>query len=227
MLQKFFRIPFAQSGDKVVIPDATQPDGSVSFTQGYTFDYERDLSYDPDAKPIEREEFNFAMNAVTTAIQQYQVFGTPEFITTADNGGVAYSYEKGARVRYTGDGGTTWAVYESLEAGNQDTPPSSKWQKKTAWSALLTGAGPWWFWHESGFIIQCGTQNAINAISSRTFDLPVAVDAHFGGVVNVLQSQPSFTMNFTALSTTQARIYNGSGSERSGFWVSLGYKAQS
>lgn len=223
MFQKFFRVVFASSGDTTAVPDATQPSGDVSFTQGYTYDYERDISYDPDALPIEREKMNYLFNALTGAVQQYQTFGTPEFITTADNNGTAYSYARGARVRYTADAGATWAVYESLEDANQDTPPSSKWQQKFAWSADLV-ANDGYFWHESGFILQWGTQSSISGSSTRTATLPVAVDAQFGGFANTVDGND---VGFNPISTTQYRLKNSDVSTVNAFWLSLGYKAQS
>ena len=39
---KFFKIPFAQSGDLATVPNASQPDGSVSYTDGYGVDYSLD-----------------------------------------------------------------------------------------------------------------------------------------------------------------------------------------
>lgn len=224
MNQYFFRVPFAVSGDVLEIPQALQPSGQVSFTQGYTFDYERVLDYDPDAKAIERDKQNFLFGAITAALKQYQTFGVPEFITSTDNGGTPYAYAKGATVRYTGDGGTTWEVYESQEDNNEDEPPSSKWRRRSAWSANLV-ANNGYFWHESGFIVQWGRQSGINALNTRTVSLPVTVDLHFGGHANVLNSNPSFTMNYTAFSASQFRLYNGSGGERNCFWTSFGYKA--
>lgn len=51
-----FKTPFATQGDKASIPVEIQPDGSVSYTQGYGYDYERDQVTDPAAKDIEREK---------------------------------------------------------------------------------------------------------------------------------------------------------------------------
>lgn len=42
MDSKFFRIPFAQSGDLATVPDGSQSDGSVSYTDGYGVDYSAD-----------------------------------------------------------------------------------------------------------------------------------------------------------------------------------------
>lgn len=73
MVQKLFVQPFAGSGDRTPpIPDATQSDGSVSFTIGYGPDYERQLGVDPQAKDISRESFNSLMFDVTAALQEMQ-----------------------------------------------------------------------------------------------------------------------------------------------------------
>ncbi|HCT5884303.1 TPA: phage tail protein, partial [Proteus mirabilis] len=40
-MTKIFKIPFATQGDKTVVPVEIQTDGSVSYTQGYGYDYER------------------------------------------------------------------------------------------------------------------------------------------------------------------------------------------
>lgn len=55
-MTKIFKIPFATQGDKTVVPVEIQTDGSVSYTQGYGYDYERDQVTDPAAKDIEREK---------------------------------------------------------------------------------------------------------------------------------------------------------------------------
>lgn len=46
-MTKIFKIPFATQGDKTVVPIEIQTDGSVSYTQGYGYDYERDQVTDP------------------------------------------------------------------------------------------------------------------------------------------------------------------------------------
>lgn len=114
---KFFKFPFATSGDKTAIPDASQPSGSVSYTDGFGVDYELDPGVDPAAKDVPRDESNQLYFDITNAIKEYQEFGTPDFITTALNGGVAFSYSKYARVKWT-DG----KVYESRKNANTSDP---------------------------------------------------------------------------------------------------------
>lgn len=73
MAAKIFTVPFASGGDITpAIPDATQSDGSLSYTTGYGPDYERQLGVDPLAKNISRASFNAALNDITTALQSVQ-----------------------------------------------------------------------------------------------------------------------------------------------------------
>ncbi|MBC3211362.1 Ig-like domain-containing protein [Serratia fonticola] len=122
-MTKFFKVPFAENGDKQSIPDASTADGYVSFNEGWGGDYERDLKSDPNAKPVGRKEMNGVLNAITAAIRQYQTTGFPEFITAADNGGTAYPYSAGTVVQYAGK------LYVSLIANNTSVPGTdSNWQ---------------------------------------------------------------------------------------------------
>lgn len=124
---KYFKFPFATLGDKTAIPDASQPSGSVSYTDGFTVDYELDPGVDPAAKDVPRDETNQLYFDITNAIKEYQEFGTPDYITSALNGGAAFSYAKNARVKWT-DG----FVYESRVAANTSTPADlTKWRKLT------------------------------------------------------------------------------------------------
>lgn len=123
MAQKFFRFPFADSGDKTAIPDIVQPDGTVSYAQGWSPDYQLPKT-NPQAKDIERDKTNSLMNDITGAIQILQVHGVPDWITSADNGGSPYSYDLNAIVRYS-DG----KVYRSMVATNTATPGAN-----TDWS---------------------------------------------------------------------------------------------
>jgi hypothetical protein len=119
---KFFRIPFATSGDKASVPDAVDGAGSVSYTEGYGFDYQRQVS-DPLTKDVERNKMNQLFFDLTTAVGEIQQFGVPDFISAALNGGTAFPYAKNARVKYT-DGG----VYLSLIDANTSTPAdTTKW----------------------------------------------------------------------------------------------------
>lgn len=74
-MTKMFKTPFAAQGDRTAVPVETQADGSVSYTQGYGYDYERDQTTDPAAKDIEREKMNALFHDVTEAMGEVQSFG--------------------------------------------------------------------------------------------------------------------------------------------------------
>ena len=78
-MTKIFKIPFATQGDRTPIPDDVQADGAVSYTQGYSYDYERDQQTDPAAKDIEREKMNGMFHDITEAIGELQSFGFPKW----------------------------------------------------------------------------------------------------------------------------------------------------
>lgn len=63
-----FPIPWANSGDKEVVPQSARSDGRVSFEVGFGPDYEKDLLKDPDAKNIERKKLNYILNQLCEAI---------------------------------------------------------------------------------------------------------------------------------------------------------------
>jgi hypothetical protein len=129
MDQKFILQPFAFAGDVADIPNDVQVDGSVSFNQGFGFDYQRELGVDPLAKPVPRDQTNYLYNVITDNLGQYQRNGIPEFITAADNGGVAYPYDKGIAVKWRATGGDPWGVYVSMVAANGTLPSdATKWQ---------------------------------------------------------------------------------------------------
>lgn len=129
MNQYYFKTPFATSGDTTTIPRPLQPSGNVSFEEGFTSDYSIPNSPpNPNMKKVPRDGINTLFLYLTEAMKQYQEFGMPEWITAADNDAVAFSYSKGARVRYYT--GSVWERYESLVDSNTATPgtDASKWR---------------------------------------------------------------------------------------------------
>lgn len=124
----FTKIAFADTGDKVSIPSATQPDGSVSVAQGYGFDYERDNGAgggtpDPLAKNIEREDMNGILNEITASIGEIQQNGFSEWVLTAA------PYPVNATVRHNG---VNW---RSDVTNNSDEPGAvgiTSWVDTTA-----------------------------------------------------------------------------------------------
>ncbi|KMJ46885.1 hypothetical protein AB204_00910 [Xenorhabdus khoisanae] len=82
-MTKIFKTPFAAQGDRVAIPNEVQPDGAVSYAQGYGYDYERDQNTDPAAKDIEREKMNGIFHDITEAVGEMQAFGAAQWSTEA------------------------------------------------------------------------------------------------------------------------------------------------
>ncbi len=122
MSQPFFRTPFATSGDVSAIPNDSQPDGTVSFTDGFGPDYQA-ATDDPDVLYPERQKINEIFLLITQALQVMQVHGYPDWIAAADNGGSSYSYDINSFVRYN------TLVYFSLVNTNTATPGTddTKW----------------------------------------------------------------------------------------------------
>jgi hypothetical protein len=112
-------IPFANNGDKTVVPQ-TDPSGFVSFTSGYTPDYELNLaSGDPQAKAVERGIQNYLFNALTTGLKAWQVANRPPWYATMPGG-----YQKYAEVVLDiGDG--LAKPFRSLVSGNVANPANS------------------------------------------------------------------------------------------------------
>lgn len=128
--QRYYGTVFALAGDVAPVPDPAQGDGTVSYTEGYGFDYERDPATDPAAKRISRDQMNELFKDITANVREYQIAGFPEWVTPAQNGGVAVPYPKNAYVRYdtVGDG-SGWAVFASLINANTAEPNTdpTKW----------------------------------------------------------------------------------------------------
>lgn len=180
-MDKFFRIPFAQSGDKTAVPDDVDAGGAVSYTQGYGPDYERPRT-DPASKNIEREKMNQLHYAMTVALSELQSKGVPDFITTALNGGVAYSYAKNAIVRWT-DG----EIYMSLLAANTATPADrTKWALVGIDLTIIRGDGV--------------TDNSAEIAAANTRGLPVLP-------IGVLHVASATTMTVPLLGDIVFRIF--------------------
>jgi microcystin-dependent protein len=105
------KVTFAFAGDVSTTLDDAQLDGTVSFTEGYTFDYQRPKASSPLAKDISRTQQNGLFKDAFDNIQQYQQYGTPPWYT-----GTAYA--QFSRVRYSG------AHFYSKVANNTSTPGS-------------------------------------------------------------------------------------------------------
>lgn len=124
--QHYFDVPFAFSGDVTAIPDPLQVGGTVSFTEGWNYNYQRNLSTDPAALPIDRSTMNWLFLQITTALQALQKETIPEFITSAQNGGTAIAYNPQARVLWSASGSAPFTAYVNiLGTTNSNTPSAS------------------------------------------------------------------------------------------------------
>lgn len=137
-MTKIFNTPFAQDGDKVSPPDSVQADGSVSYPQGYGFDYQRDTSLNPGGDPVDplakvfpREQHNGVLYDITTAIGEVQKNG---FAIWQES---AAPYPINAVVRY---GDKTW---RSQVTNNTVTPAENEsWTETSGKFVGLGGTSP-------------------------------------------------------------------------------------
>lgn len=106
---KKFKVPFASGGNANEVPNGAQVNGAVSYTTGFTTDYEKAYN-EQDAKDVERMDMNGILLDVTGAINDLQV-----------NGASTWSLEgaphpKGALVWYQSK------LYQSRKDNNSATP---------------------------------------------------------------------------------------------------------
>lgn len=188
MDQRFFLQPFAVSGDRDSIPTAVQPSGTVSYAQGFGVDYELNLATEPTAKPIPRGSTNGLFYDVTFALGDLQRNGTPEFITTADNGGSPYAYAKGALVRWRASGGDPFRVYVSRQDGNTALPSDA-----TKWDPFPEPAS---------------NSEATTGTSTTKFISPATL-TYVLSSVSVTVPAASFTVSGISRYATQAEIQTG------------------
>lgn len=132
----YFDIPFALDGSVTAVPDDTQTNGSVSYTQGWGILYSTAVSSGGLNYP--RAQNNQILFDITSAIQAIQQNGCAAFITSVMNNGSAYSYNKGAAVLFDPGGGEQ--VYISLVANNVTDPTNtSEWAPIGEQSSFFVG----------------------------------------------------------------------------------------
>lgn len=95
-MAKRFAVPFAATGDKQTIPDATDPNGAVSYPEGWGSDYQLPDD-DPSYRPVGRPEMNGVLNDITGAIAEIQQNGVAVWVQPA---GIIPPYPINALVRY-------------------------------------------------------------------------------------------------------------------------------
>jgi len=130
MTTKYIDVPFADGGDKTLVPDAAQVDGSVSYETGYGFDYQRDPDplIDPLTKDIERDKLNQILNDITVILKDFQDNTVPEWQEARALGA---GYPKEARVQRGG------VIYTSTVDANATMPPSSFWVQSPQLDATI------------------------------------------------------------------------------------------
>lgn len=141
MAGKLFKVPFAVNGDRTATPDALQPNGSMSYAEGFGFDYERPAidpntgQPDPLYKPVPREGTNGLYFDITQALGIIQAQGFADW----DSAGRPYVIQ--AAVRHLGQ---NWI---SNIANNNDTPGTG-----SSWSQIPFDG--------SNYAVDTGTANA-------------------------------------------------------------------
>lgn len=127
-MSKVFRVAFAGSGDKLVVPETVQVDGSVSLPAGWGANYSK-ATGDPGYMPVGRTEMNGIINQITSGLIDLQTYGVP--VWEALSGGWAVD----ARVYHSG------TIYRNTSAGNTTTPPGSGWVVDVDLTPYLQKAG--------------------------------------------------------------------------------------
>lgn len=94
----YYLFPWAISGDVTPVPNTVED--TVNYPNGWTSPYSLPYPTDPDALAVTRTAWNQAMLDVTLNVQEYQQWGTPNFISTSDNGGTPFPYSYLARTLY-------------------------------------------------------------------------------------------------------------------------------
>lgn len=185
-MAKFFGTQsFASSGDRSSIPDDDYS-GKLSFLRGFGSDYQKDLSKDPNAKNIQRTQFNQLFNIITESIGEMQLRGSAEFLNNV-------SYPKGAIVYTNGES------YINKRANNTQSPVAGGGVSSTGWlplsvvdelgsknRAILEQQGLWEC-GDTGFCIQWGVTTALANRGTRTgcsasFREPFKLLLHVGAI---------------------------------------------
>ena len=164
--------PFAESGDRTAIADDTEASGLVSYEQGYPPRYELNPETDPSALRINRARYNQLGHDVSDNIKEWQEQLAPNFITTASNGGTAFSYALGMVV-WDGTG-----YRRSTSAANTaDVTDNANWEDYD-FTTPSTGIGQSWVTFDPA-------QRLAGVIYTNTTDLPIHVTVDVNNILNV------------------------------------------
>jgi hypothetical protein len=83
-MSKYFSVPFASGGDKTVVPDASQPSGSVNYTDGWGPLYQADQLTNPQALDVDRASDNQIYFDITEVLKEVQDNGVLPWRTDAN-----------------------------------------------------------------------------------------------------------------------------------------------
>ena len=194
----YYYYPFGENADDLPapIPVETDPSGAVSYYQGWTPPYEANLLTDPAALPIPRDQMNQLFYDITFNLQQYQQYGTPNFITTSDNQGTPFPYPIYARVYYLGE------VWENQEAANTTLPGvDESWSKI---SGSFTGVRPGTIIDFAGVVTPTAYLDCDGAAVSRTTYADL-----FSALTHVQNVTTTVSATVTGLTNATRRMYPG------------------
>ena len=202
MPAKKFIIPFAATGDKTAVPNTLQPDGTVSYAQGFGPDYELDKTLDPiNAKDVPRDQTNQLYFDLTDAVGEQQLYGVA--LWGADRA----PYPLNARA-YHND-----KLWRSSVINNSGEPGVSGWDDISVSSTVVL-ANPGRRITPDGLIEQWGVSPVIAPGTNVVITLPLTFPAaHLGVTTGGQGSLNSTTPTFYGwepISNSQFRIYNQS-----------------
>ncbi len=135
-MAKYIRYPFAENGDRAIVQDTTQANGTISYESGYGAQYSLDIQSDPLARRINRDRYNQVLHDMTSNIQEWQIQLYPAYVPPSSNGNVSISYAKGVIVNFNG-------AYRISLVNNNTTQPdnTSNWADAFPIPVVLGGTG--------------------------------------------------------------------------------------
>ncbi|WVR18091.1 tail fiber protein [Burkholderia phage Bm1] len=164
--------PFAQSGNRRVVPDVSTL-SQMAYDTGITFDYERPLDVDSQAKNIDREGWNGVLFDITDNIRAEQYQSYADWVAPTGTAGDT-GYPIRALVRYNGE------RYLSKVANNMDVPTNANsWELQLKSSEVISRVPAWYM----GQVTTAGDFSAAPYATQNGFwDFPS--DAVVGAMAN-------------------------------------------
>lgn len=138
--------PFANNAvpttDIKFIPDAGSDATAVNYQTGYNARYALQYGINPQALPVERQYFNGLMYEITGTLQDWQLFGLPEWYDYSATSSPALTYSAGSVVRWRSGSSGPFGIYRCL-ADLTVTAPSdaTKWERILTQNQLISYMG--------------------------------------------------------------------------------------